>query len=1356
MTTYDLDRTVHANCYKEIEKHIKNFGIRESEFKKTNTIQTKLTDNKHANISQKLADKVIVDFIIDTVQPLSLVDNPSFTMMIKTLSPGTTVLCRQTLMNKIADNFKVMKDALIVELSDISYVKSYIRNTVFNISTVTIFLFVLNVADTQYVKEMLKCRIEKGKMAGPARCCPGKRLNNCDNFTCCSTYLDCDHSCSKNKGVCVSKSCCHGDISKISSCGSEMDTVCCLSDIKCDKDLFPNIFDMTTSLYDTKDKRRKKEFDRYQATVFADYARLLKMKDYIMRAAVETGVDEYLLASFISKMSRSGKRLYVRGFGPDDRWGLLQIDTKRHIPNGSPYSYANIKQGAQIMRNMRELINRKFPSWNSEKLMKATIGMYKLGDIKKLTSYSIFESMIMKSFIEDIIKRAQIFKKLKIFTTTNTRDSVDISASEIKAESKTLYKKPTIYKSDLRDMDSTDSFSLKPIYDLIFVLKTTGASSSTVEKFNLDVKGIAASQYLINLDLKALIPLASKIKSVARITSIPGELIAALISQRSRVGALLNESYYGEIGFGLYQLGYVPKHPMASPFSYFHIQNGAIAFHNYLIMLKQSYPIFTFKQYLIGALVSFELQTFSVPSLDEIKDLYVNGNLAMDVIARAQWLRYIGYPNNFLYINSNNSNLTGNEVVMVKSENIASINQITTTQISTLKIYDTTGTNEFIELSENTPIDTEPLTFADVVTYSEIIDSEVDNFITVPKEDLTSIGYQSAILINDSFEEIIYPDVSAYISIPTFPSIFDFSPKNQILIDYDLINFTSLFETNLDTDATAKTPNLLNKILTGNEQILTETDIDSERVSANILAINSIDLVTTNYNNILYITNKITDSTYIQDHKFDTQAIADIVITDSPILVNNVDLVDKTHAITNNIEVQTHEIFQNIQTFIPTIYEKQTKNHSSFQHNLEFHQINDIVAHYIPDVTTIDTFEFPSVSFPSITLINKSIIINSENKNTKGQIIYNITDTISNMFVNISSLIYDNKIIITNESLNLVISFRTTNDSSTYNILDLDAINKLLMSTNLFDKNDCDCNKIMNIHLSLYIRNSLNDNIISNIKLKGLSNNSEVIIISNATLNTVEITANTINKTIIQTIFSAHNGTLIIIDNTTGNIMLSTNLINSVIANTNKSIIDIIAPIVSTDSPIILNNTNQKTEFSINNSINPTLDTIIDSHIGILTLEAINIDFTPNITITTNGTYGTGSATFNGTIINKYVITETSDTSLNGSHIIKNHVTDSNMVMLTDTTVNATDMSLSITDMMLLSSINFINITKDVSETFYIHKNDTITSNLGINGAAISPDIMTASPINSIDNIMTGFINITSSNLNKSMNKTMG
>ncbi|XP_065323787.1 uncharacterized protein LOC135930915 [Gordionus sp. m RMFG-2023] len=42
--------------------------------------------------------------------------------MIKTLSPGTTVLCRQTLMNKIADNFKVMKDALIVELSDISYV----------------------------------------------------------------------------------------------------------------------------------------------------------------------------------------------------------------------------------------------------------------------------------------------------------------------------------------------------------------------------------------------------------------------------------------------------------------------------------------------------------------------------------------------------------------------------------------------------------------------------------------------------------------------------------------------------------------------------------------------------------------------------------------------------------------------------------------------------------------------------------------------------------------------------------------------------------------------------------------------------------------------------------------------------------------------------------------------------------------------------------------------------------------------------------------------------------------------------------------------------------------------------------
>ncbi|XP_065317422.1 uncharacterized protein LOC135925831 [Gordionus sp. m RMFG-2023] len=91
---------------------------------KSNLIQTKLTnlDSSTPGVSQKLADKVIMNFIIDTVQPLSLVDNDSFIKMINTFSPRTKIFCRQTLMARILESFKEMKESLILNLSDVSYV----------------------------------------------------------------------------------------------------------------------------------------------------------------------------------------------------------------------------------------------------------------------------------------------------------------------------------------------------------------------------------------------------------------------------------------------------------------------------------------------------------------------------------------------------------------------------------------------------------------------------------------------------------------------------------------------------------------------------------------------------------------------------------------------------------------------------------------------------------------------------------------------------------------------------------------------------------------------------------------------------------------------------------------------------------------------------------------------------------------------------------------------------------------------------------------------------------------------------------------------------------------------------------
>ncbi|XP_065324178.1 uncharacterized protein LOC135931181 [Gordionus sp. m RMFG-2023] len=119
-------KTVHTSNYKEIEKYLKSFGVMEEDkpTSKSNLIQTKLTnmDSSTPGVSQKLADKVIINFIIDTVQPLSLVDNNSFIKMINTFSPRTKIFCRQTLMARILESFKEMKESLILNLSDVSYV----------------------------------------------------------------------------------------------------------------------------------------------------------------------------------------------------------------------------------------------------------------------------------------------------------------------------------------------------------------------------------------------------------------------------------------------------------------------------------------------------------------------------------------------------------------------------------------------------------------------------------------------------------------------------------------------------------------------------------------------------------------------------------------------------------------------------------------------------------------------------------------------------------------------------------------------------------------------------------------------------------------------------------------------------------------------------------------------------------------------------------------------------------------------------------------------------------------------------------------------------------------------------------
>lgn len=73
-------------------------------------------------ISQEAVSTLVYKFVIDDVQPFSLVEQPSFKKLIEGISGGKTVMCRKTLIQRIEREFTVMKENLITTLKKVKHV----------------------------------------------------------------------------------------------------------------------------------------------------------------------------------------------------------------------------------------------------------------------------------------------------------------------------------------------------------------------------------------------------------------------------------------------------------------------------------------------------------------------------------------------------------------------------------------------------------------------------------------------------------------------------------------------------------------------------------------------------------------------------------------------------------------------------------------------------------------------------------------------------------------------------------------------------------------------------------------------------------------------------------------------------------------------------------------------------------------------------------------------------------------------------------------------------------------------------------------------------------------------------------
>ncbi|XP_041852003.1 uncharacterized protein LOC121646934 isoform X2 [Melanotaenia boesemani] len=82
--------------------------------------QVKLWETK--KVSQKSVDDAIISFVIQGLQPLSVVEQPGFKDLVQHLQPGVSVICRGTVKNRVVKATQDMKKNLKAAMSKVQFI----------------------------------------------------------------------------------------------------------------------------------------------------------------------------------------------------------------------------------------------------------------------------------------------------------------------------------------------------------------------------------------------------------------------------------------------------------------------------------------------------------------------------------------------------------------------------------------------------------------------------------------------------------------------------------------------------------------------------------------------------------------------------------------------------------------------------------------------------------------------------------------------------------------------------------------------------------------------------------------------------------------------------------------------------------------------------------------------------------------------------------------------------------------------------------------------------------------------------------------------------------------------------------
>lgn len=142
------------------------------------------------------------------------------------------------------------------------------------------------------------------------------------------------------------------------------------------------------------------------------------MKDRIVTAGRETGIEPAILAGIASRESSAGDNLRSDGYGKyvPDNYGYMQVNKTNHADTtDGPAGQAHFNQAAKILQTAINGVAASHPDWEKPLQTKGGIAAYFFGVGNVRTKENIDIGTARNDFSSDVLARAKYLKDNGIF-----------------------------------------------------------------------------------------------------------------------------------------------------------------------------------------------------------------------------------------------------------------------------------------------------------------------------------------------------------------------------------------------------------------------------------------------------------------------------------------------------------------------------------------------------------------------------------------------------------------------------------------------------------------------------------------------------------------------------------------------------------------------------------------------------------------------------------------------------------------------------------------------------------------------------------------------------------------------------